>query len=78
MTTESVSYTRRTCDRCGFEQDCHDNDQSRPWSHLSAQRADGSAILPYGYKGDLCPMCSGSLQDWWREKAALTHPGRGK
>lgn len=70
MASEHVSFVRLTCDRCSAQIEVTDADQERPWSRLQGQHKNGSQIgvFPTGYQGDLCPVCTGSFANWWREQ----------
>jgi hypothetical protein len=68
MTSSQYTMYALLCDRCGLQTDTV-SDQS--WGEVRAQRRHGSAIIP-SFAADLCPMCVGSLRDWFDEHARKT------
>ena len=69
MASETVTFSRLTCDRCGFLQDCHESRQEARWGNIMTQRKDGSCGLSTGYKAEICPACYDGFIEWYKTKS---------
>ena len=66
MTQQSRSSTAYTCDRCGNQGEFTEAQQYFRWANINTQYKDGSSLLPFGYKADLCVDCAADLGEWYR------------
>jgi hypothetical protein len=66
MSKEKVSYDLMTCDRCAAILKISNALEAAPTASISIQHGDGGAVLPHGYKADMCEKCTDEFSQWWR------------